>query len=105
MEPTGGRSVQVILPSAAVTWCPSSQANGEPLDGQASTHHCGQVHILHPPVLQQHGLEACHPELHRRRAVHEAQQPVSPAGRNRHCQPEPRQVGPQLTNWAQWDTV
>lgn len=26
------------------------------LEDQTGTHHCGQVHILHPPVLQQHGL-------------------------------------------------
>lgn len=72
--------------------------------GQTKTHHGGQVHILHPPVLQQHRLEAGDAELHGRCAVHEAQQPVSPTGRKRGHQPEPGQVGPltrgQLTNWA-----
>lgn len=62
--------------------CPGWQRQS-PWRDRGGTHHGGQVHVLHPPVLQQHGLQAGHLELRRGRAVHEAQQPVPPAGTER----------------------
>lgn len=56
---------------------PTPPAPGETGD----THHGGQVHVLHPLVLQQHGLQAGHSELHGGRAVDKAQKPVPTVGR------------------------